>query len=315
LAAAAVAIGYLGLAVLWDAWVRAAPGRPWWRRYVPNVTDALAISATLTLAGPLGTVIYPVYLWTIIGNGARFGVASLYLSAGASLVGLATAVAITPFWHDHRLMAAGLLIGLVAVPLYIQRLLKRIHRLNKQLAHELDRANHRAYHDPLTGLVNRRYFIERVEEEIRRSNRHNQPFDLVFIDLDAFKRINDTYGHVTGDRYLREVAERIQTTLRDSDLMSRIGGDEFALLLPGGCCQQVVDRIQDRFQDVFEPGHLDLPLRASFGVSRYPRDGRDFSELLAHADTTMYAIKERPAGSRADRQAHCFQGGKLGRPA
>ena len=305
-ATGAVVVGgsYLAFALGWLAWVHTSPARPAWRRFLPNVTDPLGISAAMALSGPWGTLIYPAYLWVILGNGARFGLASLYLSSATGVAGLGGVILWSPFWGDHRTMAAGLVIGLVAVPAYIQRLLRRIHSLNSLLNGQLDQARFQATHDELTGLVNRRYFIERVEEEIRRANRQAATFDLVFLDLDDFKAINDNFGHLNGDAVLREVAQRVRTTLRHSDVLGRLGGDEFALLLPGGGCDLVVERIRDTFREPFTSEGGRVPLRASFGASRYPRDGTDFGALLAHADAAMYAAKARkelsPAAEAGD---------------
>ncbi|WP_304544360.1 bacteriohemerythrin [Sulfurimonas microaerophilic] len=149
--------------------------------------------------------------------------------------------------------------------------------------------------DPLTDLENRRMFEKRLLEAISLSNRNKLPFAVLFIDLDHFKDINDTLGHVVGDSILIQVASRIKKEIRDTDVLSRFGGDEFTLLLSNIKNTTVIDRIAqniiDSIKKPFEVQERTLHLSASIGITLYPDDGRDNLSLLRNADQAMYQAK------------------------
>jgi diguanylate cyclase (GGDEF)-like protein/hemerythrin-like metal-binding protein/PAS domain S-box-containing protein len=152
-----------------------------------------------------------------------------------------------------------------------------------------------ANYDSLTDLENRRKFDIRLSEAIALSKRTKNPFAVLFIDLDHFKDVNDTLGHPVGDSILIEVAKRIKQQIRESDTLSRFGGDEFTLLLPEIKNENVVDRIAQKIIDAIkEPfvfGKTTLYLSASIGITLYPNDGEDGATLLKNADQAMYQAK------------------------
>ncbi len=156
--------------------------------------------------------------------------------------------------------------------------------------------NRLAYHDALTGLPNRLLLLDRISHAIRRATRSGSRFALLFIDLDRFKNINDNLGHQTGDELLIAVSERIQKRLRAEDTLSRLGGDEFILLMediPNE--QQAAHLARDVLSLLSQPYHIsghDIFLSASIGISLHPEDGGDAENLIKHADTAMYRAKE-----------------------
>jgi diguanylate cyclase (GGDEF)-like protein len=151
--------------------------------------------------------------------------------------------------------------------------------------------------DSLTGLYARRYALERLQEEVNRAARTAQPFSVLMIDLDGFKAINDRYGHLVGDRVLKETAGILKRGLRDADLLSRYGGDEFLALLPGtGKLQalEVAERIRMALEGNPLPKELEeigLRVSASIGVATYPEDARTVEGLISYADTALYQAK------------------------
>ena len=157
------------------------------------------------------------------------------------------------------------------------------------------RLEHLAAHDALTGLVNRSEFQGHCERAIERAVQHRGAVAVMFIDLDAFKFVNDSYSHATGDRLLKLVAERITHELRDGDIAGRIGGDEFTVLLPRLSLREDATRLADRLLSVLsEPFHVDsyeIVVSASIGIAGYPLDGEDAKTLIASADAAMYAAK------------------------
>ncbi len=157
-----------------------------------------------------------------------------------------------------------------------------------------------AEHDPLTGLYNRRRLQQELDSEIGRAQRHGRHGGLLFIDLDDFKYINDTSGHQAGDQVLKKVAEILQATLRESDVVARIGGDEFAVVLPEACAEEVVavarklsEQIAAIQVDCLSQRHL---VGASIGIALFPDHGVDATELLAKADMAMYQAKQNDRG-------------------
>jgi len=152
-----------------------------------------------------------------------------------------------------------------------------------------------AHYDALTGLPNRLLFKDRLEREAERSRRDASPFAVLFVDLDHFKNVNDSFGHSAGDAVLREAATRVANCVRSSDTVSRFGGDEFAVLLTGLHHPQVAwlisETIVERLSSPFEPAGHTCFLSASVGIALFPDDGDAAEELLKSADTAMYRAK------------------------
>jgi diguanylate cyclase (GGDEF)-like protein len=155
------------------------------------------------------------------------------------------------------------------------------------------RAEAEALVDPLTGLANRRAFDRRLAEEWQRSERYGHPLGMVMLDLDGFKRLNDTRGHKEGDRVLREAASRIADRLRTVDLAARFGGDEFAAL-----CPETPSEGLDALTHSLERCLEGLPVGASIGYAeREPEDANPL-DLLTRADAAMYAQKNGASAAR-----------------
>lgn len=157
------------------------------------------------------------------------------------------------------------------------------------------RLEHLARHDPLTGLVNRAEFERHCTEAIALAERERLAVVVLFIDLDAFKIVNDSYSHAVGDRLLVKVGERICKQLSDGDLAGRIGGDEFTVLLPRLSLREdaraMVNRLLATLSEPLLLDDYEVVLTASIGVAGYPLDGNDAAALIANADAAMYAAK------------------------
>lgn len=152
-----------------------------------------------------------------------------------------------------------------------------------------------AHTDGLTGLPNRRQLEQQADGLLRRHTSDRVQLAVLFIDLDAFKLVNDRYGHAVGDALLILVGERLREAMRSGDLACRVGGDEFVCMLPGIRRADEVTAIAHKLHALIERpcrlGQLTLSVRPSIGTALFPRDGQGLSELLAHADQTMYRHK------------------------
>jgi diguanylate cyclase (GGDEF)-like protein len=161
---------------------------------------------------------------------------------------------------------------------------------------EHQKTKHKSLHDALTGLPNRTLFLDRLENEIRKSKRNNKLVGVLFFDLNKFKNINDDYGHAFGDAYLVEFSRRVSGALRDSDTCARIGGDEFVAILADLQSEDeiktIIDKIHDSISEVFSYEDHQLPIKASIGASLYPDDGIDADVLILKADNAMYKSKK-----------------------
>ncbi|MFO0752152.1 MAG: EAL domain-containing protein [Thermodesulfovibrionales bacterium] len=167
--------------------------------------------------------------------------------------------------------------------------------LEERLLENEYQLNHLAHHDPLTGLPNRMYFTNRLQQEVVRCRRYSHAMAVLFLDLDNFKKINDSLGHDVGDLLLKEAAERIRSCLRASDVVSRLGGDEFTIILPelekNGGAAVVAQKIIGQVSRPFLIGQYDLYITVSIGIALYRLDGEDGDSLVKNADTAMYHAK------------------------
>ncbi|MDQ2683434.1 MAG: diguanylate cyclase, partial [Chloroflexota bacterium] len=180
------------------------------------------------------------------------------------------------------------------------------HELAAQAAHAIDRARlfgqlqRRAETDGLTGLLNHRAAFETLDRELAAARKLDEALSIIIVDLDDFKLFNDTHGHLTGDRVLVEVASALKDASRTRDYVSRYGGDEFLLILPGTSREhaaQVAERLLRRMAGTYvNVGSMELPIRVSVGVATFPQDAQNRQELIAYGDAAMYSAKECGGG-------------------
>ena len=211
---------------------------------------------------------------------------------------------------------AGIVLALLATLylflwLVVRKADRTIARQEHERAAKEEQVRHQAYHDMLTGLPNRAYFAERLSETLALAARHGHVCALMFVDLDRFKIVNDSLGHQAGDALLRAVAERIRAGLRGSDLLFRMGGDEFTVILPEMAAPEDADAVARRvLEAVSAPitvNEHELRTSATIGIAVYPGDGESTDELLRNADAAMYNAKSRGRGIHAFYRAEMNQ--------
>ncbi|WP_077369014.1 sensor domain-containing diguanylate cyclase [Anaerosalibacter sp. Marseille-P3206] len=170
-----------------------------------------------------------------------------------------------------------------------------LYLLNKKLKQKEKEIERLAYYDTLTNLANRTLFYNLAEKLLANAKRRNTILGLMFIDIDKFKYINDTYGHRIGDKILIEVAKILKKCTRENDVVARLGGDEFLVLLPDlrdySNYRTIAKRIANANSKVKVDDDIELNIALSIGVSFYPQDGNTIDDLISKSDKAMYNVK------------------------
>ncbi len=202
-------------------------------------------------------------------------------------------------WMTGLAYLVSLLAGLLTawIVSFVLQQPEKLKEIVRQKTAELEEL---AFYDHLTGLANRRLLIEQLTQVIRQSARDKHAAALLYLDLDDFKRVNDSLGHEAGDRLLKNISDRLTSIVRESDIVARLGGDEFAVLLIDAKSLRDVSRIAEKLiEQIEKPVPLDnkeFIVSTSVGITMIPTDGHDATTLLSNADIAMYAAKR--AGKR-----------------
>jgi diguanylate cyclase (GGDEF)-like protein len=282
-------------------------------QYEPGL---VAVSAAIAIAASYAAL----WLFTHLGTQDTWRMRATRIAA-AFIMGLAisgmhyTGMAASRFAADSycltpassmdsrwlALVIATLTLGLLAITtillVYDAHLESNVRRYNEMLEQANARLRHAATHDALTGLPNRVLLADRLRQAIALASRHEMRFAVLVVDLDRFKAINDSLGHIAGDELLQEVARRLSGLLRKEDSLARLGGDEFVLLIhevsgPADA-EQVARKVLTQVALPFQLAGLDVHVSPSVGISLCPDDGDDSETLLQHADAAMYHAKKK----------------------
>ena len=245
-----------------------------------------------------GFAVYVGFLFlTTVGWGLRFGRPYLFLATAIAICGMVWNLVASPYWQEQSLFGITIILGLIASTVNASILLGRIAGGNRLLAEKIEEVLQLAWQDQLTKLPNRPYFRERLAQMLAAAARNGRQVALLLFDIDGFKAVNDTHGHLFGSRALVEAAAVIRQSARETDVVSRFGGDEFALVLPdtgGDGAYAVGERIRERIAaHRFLAGDgLDIHLTVSIGVATLPDVAASAEELMHAADKAMYMVKD-----------------------
>ncbi|MDO3409672.1 EAL domain-containing protein [Saccharibacillus sp. CPCC 101409] len=189
--------------------------------------------------------------------------------------------------------------GLTSLPIVVNRRVVGAYSIAKNITkrkRDQETIRHLAYHDELTGLANRRSFEVTLERFANYGDKKPEPFTLLFVDMDRFKRVNDFFGHAFGDLVIKQAGRMIKECLPPTSFLARMGGDEFTVILPGvhhkPDVEELAGRIVERFTHPFPIDKHTVKLSASVGVARFPEDGLSSDLLTKHADAAMYDAKQ-----------------------
>lgn len=287
-------IGFIALVIGYMIYLLLIPVNIYLNTSVSRVLDALDylfIAALVYLSGGLNSFFHFGYLIPILAATVRYGFKTgiWYTIFAAAITGLmyfaGTSVAFPiAFYVVTGFGTLVFVIWMVSVLVY-----EELHLRKEMYATSVT--------DPLTGLYHSGYLRERVNEEIKACRRENGQFAIAFLDLNNFKKVNDHYGHLVGDRVLKHMANILSGSVRGGETLARYGGDEFLLLLPGADREQA-ERALKRLQNVIElnPFVFDnkpLDVKISGGIAVFPTDGKNLEKLLLVADQRMYAAKKK----------------------
>jgi len=277
---------------------------PCWAVVSSDLSGQLSVLADRGLMPDMGPAVYPIAQW-VMQRGQEFVSADLRQDARVKSATVGAVVALPLSCRGRRV---GAIIGLDRMaslrdPRLTVPMLRAVRLLLEPAAVALDnalllrRAEALSVTDDLTRLYNSRYLNLVLRRETKRASRSGRPLSLLFIDLDGFKSINDAYGHLFGSRALVEAAAVIRGSARETDVVARFGGDEFALVLPDTGCEgafAVGERIRERIaaHAFLSADNLNLHLTASVGVATLPDVAASAEELVQAADTAMYVVKQ-----------------------
>lgn len=272
----------------------------WQRALWYDLPDYLLIGAVICLTGGPRSFLNIAFAIPVLAATVRFNIKAGLCGLGlaAALTGL-SAIAPAPGGRADLPLSFSLLFGLGTMAFAawaISGLIEGELKLNRELYNF-------SVTDPLTGLFHFGYARERINEEIQRCRREGGNFAIVFLDMDRFKEVNDRYGHQAGDNVVRHIAQVMQSTLRQGDMLSRYGGDEFLVLLPGAALENAEQTLERLIQAVgnspYNMNGAPIRLGISGGAAEYPGEGQSLEQLLHIADQKMYREKNRLKASPA----------------
>lgn len=282
--------GYLIWVLVYFFWIKIKPQQFASERVmIIMLSDIMATAFAIHLTGELSTLFVAVFLWYIIGYGMRFGLEYAIIASATTSVSWLLLIFFSPYWSAHLYQSFGWLAAIVVIPIYYFVLVKRLHTSLRELNISLKKTEKLASQDNLTRLANRNHFNVLTENLLRREI----PLAIFLLDLDSFKSINDQYGHDVGDQLLKDIARTLKQCCASSDIVGRLGGDEFIVASTTVAVDKVRQLADKILHAVAEISATYGQVTASIGICFCPGDAQDLSHAKSCADTAMYSAKEQ----------------------
>lgn len=290
---------YLGYGSVWIWLVIWGIGPRVRRQRIAAVLDQTMISIAFAWGGLALAPILWVSTFISVGHGLRFGESRARFSAILGALGLGIAMYISPEWRTQPLVACGVVLSAWLVPVYAVSLARQVEASRKASEARALALEEAAGIDDLTDLLNRTGFERVLREVSDETGAAKETVAVFYLDLDGFKMVNDTLGHAAGDNMLQQAAFQLRRSLRASDAIARIGGDEFAVLLrsPGNreTLLKIGEKVLGALGAVHPPQHPELRVGASIGIC-IALQGRSVASAVEYADTLMYIAKRAGKG-------------------
>lgn len=261
------------------------------RYWIHMLIDQLITTGCLyTVEAPVIIFLAAYALWPL-DYGLRFGRKFFYPCTALSVLGMIFLIFFSPYWASFKIVQIGLILNIVFASIYGGKFLSRMIDENKKLSILASK-------DPLTGILNRRTFLNSAGYFIDSCRKNNVSLACLFIDLDGFKEVNDSHGHATGDALLIKTAQNLSNLMSTQDLVSRLGGDEFAVMVQFNDLKEIIhlcERIKNNISNIHEANSQSVQISASIGVAIYDKNTQMFFneyDLLRYADNAMYCVKK-----------------------
>ncbi len=261
------------------------------RKFVILGLDLLMLTWSIILIGETGLFLLPLYILIVMESGINFGFKYFYASVILAAFSWVMLLTYSEYWQAHSDTIAIFAITTFLIPLVYLKQVMSLHEKQQKLNEKLEDSTQAANSDTLTSLPNRKYYDSYMKQLLRQK----EFFALLFIDLNKFKQINDTYGHDVGDEVLIEVARRLQLSLDEEDLLARLGGDEFVIITKRkkAFMKKFIEKLEKETIGTHKVGNVEVLIELSIGISFFPDDSKSETFLRKYADEAMYEAKKR----------------------
>ncbi len=253
--------------------------------------DLIVLTFIIALLKAQGLFFLPFYILIVMRSGLSFGIEYFYTSIVLATISWLLLLVYSPYWKEHVDIIATFAMTTLLIPLFYLRSITSVHEKNDELSDILTSTEHDANYDALTGIANRKMYKEAIYASLKKK----ESFALLFIDLNKFKAINDSYGHHIGDSVLQEVSNRLTMVIDNDDFVARLGGDEFVIITKRkkAFLKKFIEDIEQNVIGNHIVDGVSVPIELSIGVSLFPDDSRDEMTLGKYADDAMYIAKQK----------------------
>jgi diguanylate cyclase (GGDEF)-like protein len=293
---------YFACSLLHFAWVAEHPGVSRVRRLLSIAADQAACTATILIGGERALPFAAFYVWVAVSSGVAYGAGYMQAATVLAAVGFVAAVSLVDLAQVNLTAVLAILLVIAGVPFFTRSFFLRVEAAHDLLREHAAQLRREATNDRLTGLVNRTVLLDRLGRIIARSDRRYVRCAVLYVDLDQFKRINETLGQAAGDACLAQIATRVAARIRRSDTFARIAEDEFALLVEEVGREdeavKIADTVQGTIRAIASVEGQRVDLSASIGIALYPGAAHDVSaeDVLTRAEIAMHGAKQSGSG-------------------